>query len=138
MGVGTQLGPGTSYPADDAAGADQAAALAAQAPASVATSAPAADSTTQNRRVMILNSSSQPLLQLYASPVTSDSWEEDLLGSGVLAAGASINANIDNGTAECSFDLKAVMADGQEHIQRAVNVCAISQWTIGDSGNSTG
>ena len=54
-----------------------------------------------------------------------------------LAAGASINANIDNGTTECSYDLKAVMADGQEHIQRAVNVCAVSMWTIGDSGNST-
>ena len=138
IGIGTQLGGGTPNPAGDAAGADQAAALAGPDPASVATSAPVADSGTKDRRVMIMNMSSQPLLQLYASPVTSDNWEEDLLGSGVLAAGASINANIDNGTSECSFDLKAVMADGQEHIQRAVNVCAISQWTIGDSGNSTG
>ena len=55
----------------------------------------------QDRHVIIMNTSSQPLLQLYASPVTSDNWEEDLLGSGA-GAGASINANIDNGTSECS------------------------------------
>ena len=95
-------------------------------PGGVASSAPAAASDTQDRHVMVMNMSSQTLRELYASPVTSDSWEEDLLGSRVLAAGESINANIDNGTGECSYDLKAVMADGREHIQRAVDVCAIS------------
>ena len=28
------------------------------------------------------------------------------------------------------------MADGKEYIQRRVNVCAVSRWVIGESGNS--
>ena len=50
----------------------------------------------------------------------------------------SIDADIDNGTNECQFDLRAVMADGREVVRRNINVCATSKWTIGDSGDSIG
>jgi hypothetical protein len=91
----------------------------------------------KNRVVTVENISSQALNYLYASPITSKTWEEDLLGSDrVLTRGQSIEANIDNGTNECQYDLKAVMADGREVIRRNINVCAISKWTIGDSGDS--
>ena len=56
----------------------------------------------------------------------------------VLSRGQSIEANIDNGTNECQYDLRAVMADGREVIRRNINVCAVSKWTIGDSGDSIG
>jgi C4-dicarboxylate-specific signal transduction histidine kinase len=55
-----------------------------------------------------------------------------------LSRGQSIEANIDNGTNECQYDLRAVMADGREVIRRNINVCAVSKWTIGDSGDSIG
>ena len=90
----------------------------------------------KNRNVTVENLSSQSIYYLYASPVTSDTWEEDLLGSGTIPAGNSKVANIDNGTNECIYDLKVKMADGKEYIQWKVNVCAVSAWTIGDSGNS--
>ena len=90
----------------------------------------------KNRKVVIENISSQTLRELYASPVTSKTWEEDLLGQRTLAAGSSINATIDNGTNECNYDLKAVMANGREHIKRGVNVCAVSKWVVGDSATS--
>lgn len=90
----------------------------------------------KNRKVLIENVSSQSIREVYASPVTSTTWEEDLLGTRTLVAGTSISANIDNGTDQCYYDLKAVMADGREHVARKVNVCAVSKWTIGDSGNS--
>ena len=70
---------------------------------------------------------------LYASPVTATTWEEDLLGSGTIPAGTTKVANIDNGTNECFYDLKATMADGKEHIQRRVNVCTVAKWVIGES-----
>jgi hypothetical protein len=90
-----------------------------------------------NRHVTINNLSSQAIYYLYASPVTSDSWEEDLLGPDrVISAGESLDANIDNGTNACDYDLRVVMEDGEEHIQRDVNVCVVSAWSIGDSGNS--
>jgi hypothetical protein len=90
----------------------------------------------KNRKVIVENISSQTLRELYASPVTSKIWEEDLLGQRTLAAGANISANIDNGTNECNYDLKAVMANGREHIQRGINVCAVNKWVVGDSGTS--
>ena len=93
----------------------------------------------QNRVVLVENFSNQAINYLYASPITSKDWEEDLLGTDrVLARGESIDANIDNGTDECQYDLKAVMADGREVIRRDINVCAVSRWTIGDSGDSIG
>jgi hypothetical protein len=86
--------------------------------------------------VLIENISSQTLRELYASPVTAKTWEEDLLGQRTLTAGSSINATIDNGTNECNYDLKAVMANGREHIKRGVNVCAVSKWVVGDTATS--
>jgi hypothetical protein len=90
----------------------------------------------KNRKVTVENLSSQTVRELYASPITATTWEEDLLGQRTLTAGQSISANIDNGTNECYFDLRAVLADGKAIEQRKVNVCAASKWVIGDSGNS--
>ena len=90
----------------------------------------------KNRKVTVQNLSSQTVRELYASPITATTWEEDLLGQRILNAGQSISANIDNGTNECYYDLKAVLANGKAFEQRKINVCAISKWTIGDSGNS--
>ena len=109
------------------------------AAAAVAISVPAtawAANDGKNRRVTVENLSSQSIYYLYASPATSTTWEEDLLGSGTIPSGSSKVANIDNGTNECYYDLKVVMADGKEHIQRRVNVCTVSRWVIGESGNS--
>jgi hypothetical protein len=90
----------------------------------------------KNRKVTVENLSSQAVRELYASPITATTWEEDLLGQRTLGAGQTISANIDNGTTECYYDLKAVMANGKAVEQRKVNVCAASRWVIGDSGNS--
>lgn len=110
---------------------------AAVALVSVSSAAEAADDG-KNRVVLVENISNQSLNYLYASPITSKTWEEDLLGDRVLSQGQSIEANIDNGTNECQYDLRAVMADGREVIRRNINVCAVSKWTIGDSGDSIG
>jgi hypothetical protein len=90
----------------------------------------------KNRKVLVENISSHTVRELYASPITATTWEEDLLGQRTLSAGESINANVDNGTDECYYDLKAVLDNGKEVEQRKVNVCAVSKWTIGDSGDS--
>jgi hypothetical protein len=89
----------------------------------------------KNRKVMIENVSSQSIRELYASPVTAGTWEEDMLGDRTIPPGADLSANIDNGTNECNYDMKVVMANGTAIERRAVNVCAVSAWTIGESGN---
>jgi hypothetical protein len=109
---------------------------AAAALASIAGTASAASTDGKNRKVLVTNISSQTVNNLYASPVTAKTWEEDLLGQRTLAAGQSISANIDNGTNECMYDLKVVMASGKAFEHRGVNVCAASKWVIGESGES--
>ena len=90
----------------------------------------------KNRRVVVENLSSIAVYELYASPVTSDSWEEDLLGTETIPSGASRGAVIDNGSDECQYDLKIVMSDQKEYIHRNVNVCAVSWWIVGDAGDT--
>ncbi len=99
-------------------------------------SALAASTDRKNRKVSVQNLSSQSVQNLYASPVTAKTWEEDLLGQRTLASGHTVEANIDNGTNECMFDLKVVLANGKAFEHRQVNVCAASKWVIGDAGES--
>ncbi len=110
--------------------------LAAAVAASILAAPAAAAPDGKNRKVLVQNNSAESIFYLHASPITSTTWEEDLLGSGrVVLAGANVNANIDNGTAECRYDLKATMASGREHVRRDVNVCATSRWIIGPAGD---
>ncbi|MEA3003980.1 MAG: hypothetical protein QOH81_2768 [Sphingomonadales bacterium] len=109
---------------------------AAAAVTSLAGAASAASTDGKNRKVTVQNLSSQTIRELYASPITAKVWEEDLLGQRTLAAGSSVEANIDNGTNQCMFDLKVVMANGKAVEHRQVNVCAASKWVIGDTGES--
>jgi hypothetical protein len=102
---------------------------------SVSSAASAASTDGKNRKVLVQNVSSQTISNLYASPIAAKTWEEDLLGSGTIPPGTGKNANIDNGTNECHYDLKVIMADKSEHVKRDVNVCASSKWVIGDSGD---
>jgi hypothetical protein len=90
----------------------------------------------KNRKVTVVNLSSSTMRELYASPITSTIWEEDLLGQRTLTSGESISANIDNGTTECYYDLKAVLANGKAWEHRKVNVCAASKWVVADAGES--
>lgn len=89
-----------------------------------------------NRVIVLENLSSQAIHYFYASPVTSKDWEEDLLGERTVPAGESLQADIDNGTNECVYDLKVVLEDGKEHIQREVDVCVVSKWVVGETGDS--
>lgn len=84
----------------------------------------------RNRHVVVINNTRTVLRELYGSRVTTNSWEEDVLGSRVLAPGQRIDVNFDDGTCACNFDFKAVFADGEEVIRRNYNVCTGSSWTI--------
>lgn len=112
--------------------------LAAATVASLAAVAGPAHASTdgRDRRVNVVNASGQTMREIYASPVTSNSWEEDMLGANVLGSGRSMVFNIDNGSNQCRYDLKAVMSNGREHIRRNVNVCTVSSWTITNRGSS--
>ena len=87
----------------------------------------------ENRRIRIVNQSSSSIRYMYASNVDRRGWEEDILGPmRVIAPGYYINANIDDGTGHCLYDLRAVLADGRQAVRYRFNVCASSSWTVTD------
>lgn len=81
-----------------------------------------------NRRVRIHNQTGWTMTHFYASDSRVDSWQEDILGSGVLGAGNSILINIDDGSGACVYDFKARFSNGQELTRFGVNVCQIADY----------
>jgi hypothetical protein len=86
----------------------------------------------QDRRVRVINNTSQTMVKLQASNINRTSWEEDILGRNVLRPGQATRANLDDGSGQCLFDLRATFASGATAIRRRVNICQISSWTIND------
>ncbi len=83
-----------------------------------------------DRRVQVVNGSGSTVREFYASNISRNSWEEDILGQDVLLPGRSVSINIDDGSGACRFDFRAILADGRALEQRDVNVCQISRYVI--------
>ena len=82
----------------------------------------------KNRRVRMINATSYTIERLYGSNVNRRTWEEDVLGEGVLRPGNSVVVNWDDGTCLCEFDIKAVYSDGDTSIKNAIDVCRLSSF----------
>ena len=90
------------------------------------------DAAALDRRVRINNHSSYDIVEFYASNTGSSSWEEDILGSDVLASGSSVVINIDDGSGYCKYDFLAVFEDGDEVVSANNNVCELSDFNFTD------
>ncbi len=90
-----------------------------------------ATTSSANRVVQIGNTTGVTMTHFFASNTSRNSWEEDIFGSDVLPSGRSLNVDIDDGSGACMYDFKARFADGDEVIERDVNVCTRSTWTVG-------
>ena len=87
--------------------------------------------TSIDRSVTVVNNSGATITQFFGSNSGQSSWEEDILGNGVLPAGSSVDINFNDGTGACSFDFKAVFADGSSVVESNVDVCRVSVVTVG-------
>lgn len=82
----------------------------------------------QDRHVRIINATGVTMTHFYASNSGENDWQEDILGRDVLANGASVRINIDDGSGACIYDFKARFADGDELERYRINVCQISEY----------
>lgn len=76
----------------------------------------------------LVNSTNRTLEAFYASPPSSNNWEQDILGVDVLEPGQSTKITIDDGREDCLYDFKGVLGPGEgvgrgELIQSQVRVC---------------
>ena len=76
------------------------------------------------------NGRSQSIYYFYASPSNVDSWEEDILGSDILAPDETSLISIDDNRASCFYDFKAVFADGSSSTAYGIDICDLSQYTF--------
>lgn len=82
----------------------------------------------ENLTFTLANLSSADLTEFYASPVGVDSWEENILSGGALAAGNSGQVTI-SGAQGCNYDLRMVFADG-DVLEDSSNICDAGTYTI--------
>lgn len=83
-----------------------------------------------NRSVTVVNNSGTTITRFYGSNSGRSSWEEDILGNGVIPPGGSVSINFNDGSGACSFDFKAVFADGSSAVEPGIDVCRVSVVTI--------
>ena len=106
--------------------------------AAIAVAAPAAAQTGvdgQDRRVLIENRTSQPILYVRGSPTTDPNFGADRIPDRVIGTGQSGVVDFDNRTRACMYDLRVTLADGSNVDRMNVNVCRVSRWTIGNRTN---
>ncbi|HWA63003.1 MAG TPA: hypothetical protein VG939_16605 [Caulobacteraceae bacterium] len=88
----------------------------------------------EDRHVRIINETSHTMVRFYASNVSRDSWEEDILGRDVLKPGQDVNINIDDGSGHCKYDFKAVFDDGDSLVRHNIDVCKITSYRYSEDG----
>ncbi|MCW1919106.1 hypothetical protein NX862_10080 [Rhodobacter sp. KR11] len=83
-------------------------------------------SSSYNKHVLVVNNSGKTIREFYGSNAGTSSWQEDILGSDVLASGSSVDINFEDGSGYCSFDFLAVFTDGSSVVESGIDVCAVS------------
>lgn len=76
----------------------------------------------------LINSTNRPLEEFYASPPSSNDWEEDILGVNVLGPGESTEITINDGRSDCLYDIKGILGSGDgvgrgALIESQVHIC---------------
>ena len=83
------------------------------------------DATNQN--FVLRNNTGQTIMRVFVSPVSSSSWEEDVLGADVLPDRRTVRINFDRGEDECNWDIKVDLEDGSSREQRNMNLCRLAE-----------
>lgn len=80
-----------------------------------------------DRYILIVNATSQTMIQFYAHDPCCSAWPEDILGGHVIPAGGSLRLNVADGSPQCVFDMRAKFSDGHYLEDAAVNVCEVTE-----------
>ena len=76
------------------------------------------------RHVLLTNKAHEPIVEIFVSDDGVRDWQQDLLGSSFLRPGRSVLiGEIDDRNGNCRVDVKAVLDDGSELVDRGVDAC---------------
>jgi hypothetical protein len=75
------------------------------------------------RHILLTNDTREPIVEVYVSDVGAGNWQGDLLGSDFLLPGKTVLVGIDDRDGSCRVDVKTVLDDGTDLVNRGVDVC---------------
>ena len=78
----------------------------------------------------IVNATGRTVLTINISPTGEEDWGPDLLGSEVMADGATASATFDVDESRCLWDIRASFEDGAIGDWRGLDLCEISTITL--------
>jgi len=81
----------------------------------------------------LTNSSSYAVKSFYTSPADVDDWEEDVFGENYLPAGNYVSVTIGDGREQCVYDMKFVLEDDSEFIEKGIDLCQLGEYTLSDA-----
>ncbi|WP_008317556.1 hypothetical protein [Leptolyngbya sp. PCC 6406] len=81
----------------------------------------------------IQNNTSAAIVEFYISPITSTSWEDNVVPEGQsLPPGEMVNMTVVDGSPDCRYDMLALFSDGGEVSSFDVNICEVEVWTYSE------
>lgn len=83
----------------------------------------------------LTNRSSYSITNFYTSPTTTDTWEEDVFGDGVLPSGNTVPVSIADGSDQCIYDMKFVPEGADEFVVDGIDLCHLDggEYTLSDA-----
>lgn len=81
----------------------------------------------------IINHSARGITNFYTSPADATNWEEDVLGEDVIGPGETQSIKISVANGQCLYDMRFILEDKTDLIEKGINVCTLSDYTLSDS-----
>ncbi|MDD3610059.1 MAG: hypothetical protein PHI49_09950 [Halothiobacillaceae bacterium] len=75
----------------------------------------------------LVNRTGYTINEVYVSPISSDAWEEDIMGRDQLANGESVDIHFSKGAKGCKWDLKVTYEDKEEAEWEGFDLCSVSK-----------
>lgn len=75
------------------------------------------------RYLRLQNDTREPIVEIHVSDAGAGRWQSDLLGTDFLPPGNSVLVEVDDRNGRCRVDVKMVLDDGTDIVDRGVDVC---------------
>ena len=85
---------------------------------------------------VLVNNTGFPIYKVNVSAASTNSWEEDILGSSVLMNGESIRVNFGAGNTQY-WDIQAIFEDGSSLAWYNIDLLSTYQVTLNNDGSAT-
>jgi hypothetical protein len=87
----------------------------------------------EDLKFSLINNSARAIKNFYTSPTTTTDWQEDVLGEDTIAPGQTDAITIADGSTQCVYDMRFVMDDGAEAIEKGIDLCKLAEYTLSDA-----